>query len=493
VERILRLRPGRVVELGCGSGLLLFRIAPSCREYHGLDFSRLSLDRLEARLRESSLGHVRLRHATADDLVAAGDAGFDTVILNSVAQYFPDVDYLVRVLERAVGAVTRGHVFVGDVRSLPLLETLHASIELTRASSSTPLAELRHRIERRLAHEEELAIDPEFFAALPLHLPRIKEVHVLAKRGRHHNELTRFRYDVILKVSDEDEPVAPSSGETLDWSSVGSLAALRDRLLDARPEGLALRGIPDARTRNEVRLLQLVADLPPSATAGELREMLQDEPAAGGVDPEDLAALAEELSFDAQVGWQTTSGAGCYDALLTRRSSAEAPVVHGLPASRPSAIRPWGSYANDPLTAVSTEALAPVLRRFLAGKLPEYMIPSAIVPMKALPVTANGKVDRSVLPAPEPRGTLSSRSGVAPRTDVERALALIWQDLLGLDRVGVDDNFFEAGGHSLLMIRLQVRINETFGTHVAVMDLFRSPTIRALATLVTQVLHEQSV
>jgi amino acid adenylation domain-containing protein len=490
VERVLRLRPGRVMELGCGSGLLLFRIAPSCREYHGLDFSRVSLDRLEERVRASSLAQVRLRHLPADELAASGVDGLDTVIINSVAQYFPDVDYLLSVLERAVGAVSRGHVFVGDVRSLPLLEALHTSIEVSHATSVTTIAELRHHLERRLVHEEELVIDPEFFAALPLHLPRISEVQILAKRGRHHNELTRFRYDAILKVG--DEPVQRPFREVLEWSAVGSLAALRGRLLDVR-EAVEVRGVPDARTREELRLVQLLSDLPPSTTVGELHAQMDATAGGAGVDPEDLLALAEELSFDAHAGWRMPSTVGRYDALLTRRSSAEGSVVHGLSAARPAAIRPWSSYANHPLTAVSAEALAPALRSFLAEKLPEYMLPSVVVPMKALPVTTNGKIDRAALPAPEPRGILSSRSGAAPRTDVERGLALIWQDLLGLDRVGVDDNFFEAGGHSLLMIRLQVRINEAFGTRIAAMDLFRAPTIRALAALVTKVLHEQSV
>ena len=483
-ERILSLRPGRVLELGCGSGLLLFRVAPACREYHGLDFSRLSLARLEERLREVSLPQVRLRHATAEDLSATGADRFDTVILNSVAQYFPDVDYLLRVLERAVAAVVSGgHVFVGDVRSLPLLQAFHTSVEFSRASSATPLAELRHRVERRLAQEEELVVAPELFAALPLHLPGISEVRVLAKRGRHHNELTRFRYDVILTVG--DQRVERVTGETRDWSTVGSLAALRKLLLETGGDSLVVHGIPDARTQADVRLLQLLSDLPASATVGELRAQLEARPEARGVDPEDLVVLADEVSFAADIEWQAGSAIGGYNARLTRGSPAEPRVVNGLSTVPPTMLQPLSAYANDPLTAVSAEALTPALRSFLAERLPDHMIPSAIVPLKSLPMTTNGKVDRSVLPAPEPRGMFSTRSGVPPRTEVERTLALIWQDLLGLDRIGVDDNFFEAGGHSLLMIRLQVRINEAFGTEIAVLDLFRSPTIRTLAALVS--------
>src|SRR4029434_9280795 len=89
--------------------------------------------------------------------------------------------------------------------------------------------------------------------------------------------------------------------------------------------------------------------------------------------------------------------------------------------------------------------------------LPDYMLPSAIVPLKALPMTTNGKVDRRALPLLEPRAAQARRFGVAPHTEAERGLAAIWCDLLGVDRVDVDDNFFEAGGHSLPMVRLPAR------------------------------------
>jgi amino acid adenylation domain-containing protein len=137
-----------------------------------------------------------------------------------------------------------------------------------------------------------------------------------------------------------------------------------------------------------------------------------------------------------------------------------------------------------PSAAEDVESLAPVLRGFLQEVLPDYMVPSAFVPLNAIPVTANGKVDRRVLPALE---RSRQHAGLAaPRTEVERALAAIWQDLLGVEHVGIDDNFFEAGGHSLLTIRLHARMKDAFGVDVSMMDLFRSPTIRDLAKLVTE-------
>ena len=108
------------------------------------------------------------------------------------------------------------------------------------------------------------------------------------------------------------------------------------------------------------------------------------------------------------------------------------------------------------------------------------MVPSVIVPLEGLPLTPNGKVDRRALPAPEVKN-LPRAGHVAPRAGLESSLAEIWCEALGVDRVGVEDNFFDLGGHSLLLVRVQNRIREQIGEEVEMLDLFRLPTISALA------------
>jgi hypothetical protein len=96
-----------------------------------------------------------------------------------------------------------------------------------------------------------------------------------------------------------------------------------------------------------------------------------------------------------------------------------------------------------------------------------------------MPLTANGKVDRDRLPAPGDASGLAT--GIAPSTELEQAIAAIWRDVLALDHVGVDDNFFEIGGQSLLMARVHSRLQTTLARDVSMLDLFRLPTIRSLA------------
>ncbi len=120
-----------------------------------------------------------------------------------------------------------------------------------------------------------------------------------------------------------------------------------------------------------------------------------------------------------------------------------------------------------------------VLRRFVGGRLPEFMVPSAVVVLEELPLTANGKVDRRALPEPCRPG--AGEGHTAPRTELESALCALVTDVLGASRVGIDDSFFDLGGHSLSAVRLIGRVRDTLGVELGVGALFDSPTVRDLA------------
>jgi len=132
---------------------------------------------------------------------------------------------------------------------------------------------------------------------------------------------------------------------------------------------------------------------------------------------------------------------------------------------------------------VAASQLAPTpaeLRQFLQNKVPDYMVPSAFVFLAAMPLNANGKVDRDALPAPDASRGASANEFIAPRDEMERHLARIWQNVLNVQPIGVRDNFFELGGHSLLAVRLLARIEKEFGRKLPLAVLFQAPTVERL-------------
>jgi amino acid adenylation domain-containing protein len=121
------------------------------------------------------------------------------------------------------------------------------------------------------------------------------------------------------------------------------------------------------------------------------------------------------------------------------------------------------------------------LRSFLKDKLPEYMIPSAFLLLQTLPLTPNGKLDRRSLPAPETLRPELEATYVMPQTEMEQAIATIWQKALNIENIGIHDNFFELGGHSLLLVKVNSQLREIFKTDLSLLDMFRYPTISSLA------------
>src|SRR5262249_34948225 len=121
------------------------------------------------------------------------------------------------------------------------------------------------------------------------------------------------------------------------------------------------------------------------------------------------------------------------------------------------------------------------LRRWLMGLLPEYMVPSAFVSLEALPLTPNGKVDRQALPDPGQARLSGGADFVPPRGPIEELIASGWGSLLGLERVGAHDNFFDLGGHSLLATQVVSRLRDALGVEIPLRALFEAPTVASLA------------
>jgi amino acid adenylation domain-containing protein len=196
VSRIAALAPRRVLEIGCGSGLLLSRIAAGIERYVGTDIAGQALELLREQARTQP--GVELRHLPAHGIAALAPETFDLVILNSVVQYFPGANYLQDVLGHALALLAPGgHLFVGDVRNLARLPAFHRWV-IDHKQPGLRGDALQREIDGHCRRETELCLAPEFFTALAGR-HALASVHVLPRRGNAKTEMNMFRFDAILR------------------------------------------------------------------------------------------------------------------------------------------------------------------------------------------------------------------------------------------------------------------------------------------------------
>lgn len=165
-------------------------------------------------------------------------------------------------------------------------------------------------------------------------------------------------------------------------------------------------------------------------------------------------------------------------------------VLSQHPSVRESAVAVREDVPGDQRLAAyyvpvdSATPLAGELRRFLKGRLPDYMVPGVFVPLQALPLSPNGKVNRRALPPPRPEWAERNEALIAPRDALERRLVEIWEEILGVRPVGVTDDFFELGGHSLLAAAMFARVQKAVGRKLPLTTLFQAPTIARLSDVI---------
>lgn len=496
IARILSLHPNHVLEIGCGTGLLLFRIAPFCAEYIGTDISDTGLNYIDEQIKYNvqKLEQVTLYRKAADDLSWMEPNSFDTIILNSVIQYFPNVDYLLCVLEQAIRLTkSDGHIFLGDVRNLQLIEEFHTSVELYAAPDDMSTTSLLQRVRHRINRENELVVDPAFFVALKQRFPGIRHIDLQLKHGRYHNEMTRFRYDVILHINhervqgQEEEQAALTQ---MDWQKHHlTIPRLRHLLREEKPAVMRIINIPNARLRSEVQISSIFTTRSDAfSSVKELRQLLQEPFSGEVVEPEELWELGSNLPYIVNVGWSEIGTDGCLEVTLYRRLSSTTNTEkykYYLPWDKPTAHRQqsWLHYTNNPLQNQSKSQIESQLRSFLGKHLPEYMVPTFIIALESWPLTPNGKIDRRALPAPDVTNAFLQEHFIAARTATEQTLVSIWSQVLGLERIGINHNFFSLGGDSIRCIQIVARAGQA-GLRMTPRMLFEHQTIASLATVV---------
>ena len=475
VDRIMALQPRRVLEIGAGSGLVLSQIAPQCERYVGTDMSAVAVEnlaRLLERLQIPWRDRVQLLTQPAHVTGALPGGYFDTIILNSVIQYFPNGGYLAEVIDNAVDLLAPGGtLFIGDVRNHSLQGALQTAVALARTTTTTTTdtAEIRQRVQRAILGEPELLLAPEFFTTWAADHPLVAGLDMEVKRGLADNELNRYRYDVIVHKT--PTPVRSlATVPTWAWTGCAGLRGLHTQLISQCPTSVRVTGIPRAGLLTDVHIEDaLAAGLPLADALAQATATATHEAAT----PEELHRLGETTGYHVAVTWGAQPGT--LDAVFitpTDPHRQHTPPLTDLYLP-PAGAQHRSTHANDPHTNTKISAV----RARLSAWLPDYMVPTQIVVLDEFPLTSSGKIDRKALPAP----VFAATPFRAPQTQTEKILADVFAEILGLERVGLDESFFELGGDSLIATRVSARLQLALGREVPVRYLFDASTVGDLA------------
>lgn len=475
VERIRALRGKRVLELGCGTGLLLFRLAKYFKNYMGTDFSTESLAYIKQHF--NLLGEakdcVQLEERQADDFSNMEAGSYDVLVLNSVAQYFPGVDYFLKVIDGVINSIDKnGKIFLGDIRNLSLNDIFYYNVELYRSTDEKSIDSVNHKALKRKEYDNELVVDPEFFVALKQKYKRITAVKILPKIGKYTNELSQFRYDVVLHLDKKSS--IPNDIESFSWKENKlSINKIKLMLESNQHVNIYINDIPNFRIQSELYKFDQQS-VKPNQTVGGLKNECKDYIAASS-DINEIMQLGELYGYHVDIEYDLASDGQLLIALFTK-DSKQIWHIHDVVRQKD-----WASYSNESFFGQKQSNLVPELRNYLRDIIPEYMVPSLYERLESIPLTTNGKVDRKNLPTPSSIRAELLNEYVEPTSEEEKNITKICQDILGIDQIGVNDNFFDLGGHSLLATQVISRINKVYPQVFTLKDMFAGPTVAEMA------------
>ena len=498
VKRILDTKPELAMEIGCGTGLILLSVAPHVKEYHAADLSSVAIEDLKKKVNGNieRFGDVSLKQGTADDFSAAEHKYYDTMILNSVLQHFPNIDYLTHVIDKSIDAVKDGGTFfIGDVRSRPLLETFHTSIECYVADSKLPLSKLLQKIQRRMKNEKELVVDPEYFLTLAEHNPRISNVAVVLKKGQYHNEFNKYHYEVYIRLGLSPNKALDVS--TYTWMrDIHSLEEIKLKLSEATTPVVRIQRISNLRLVDDIKLMRTLKDNEGLSTVADLLKLNKSQKNIEGVDPVDIWSLESKFPFNIDICISESHEDGSYDAVFLHKDYSDSiSMIELLSESSSKKLERKADYfyANQPYQEKTSAGLVPALRKLLIDSLPEYMVPQDFMLLGQLPLTPNGKVDRRALPIPDQARPDLEENYIAASDSLQESLITIWSEILELEKIGVEDSFFALGGHSLKATQIVTRVNELFEIKIGLNDIFEQKNIKNLASKIKTIANDEGI
>ncbi|KAJ4168486.1 Nonribosomal peptide synthetase 30 [Fusarium falciforme] len=496
---------GHVLEVGTGSGMIFFNILDGLKSYVGLDPSSRAVEYVTKAAKSiPSLANtnVRIHQGTAADVKKLPrPLRPDMVVINSVAQYFPSQEYLQELVEDLLDIETVETIYFGDMRSWALYQQFVVSKALHQRQGKITRDDLRRSLRDMEDGEMEFLVDPGFFTGLQDRLPHLVEhVEIVPKRMKATNELSCYRYAAVIHTKKARQVGQPQTIHTIeepkwiDFKERGlDSSSLRQLLHDAsssRDPVVAVTSIPYNKVYLESLAVQSLSNNENDDSDDDgikwlepLRREAKDCPS---LSPLELAQLAEAAGYRVEVSWaRQFSQHGGLDAVFHRRDQHDKRrVLFRFPTDHQGRL-PHNPLTSKPLLQQTKQNFHQELEARLRANLPTYMIPQAITILERMPLNASGKVDRAALSLSITSKTKARAAGAAlrkPTTEMEVTMRKIWAQVLDLDpeTIGLDDNFFDIGGHSILAMRAVSEARKV-DIELTVADIFRSRCLEDLA------------
>ena len=439
--------------------------------YTGTDFSGSVIKRLQSNIAKNAEKYPEtiLQQLFAHEIDEVGSIDIDTIIVNSVVQYFPGEQYLSSVLEKSIHLVKdKGQIILGDIRDFRLLKSFKARLQMDKLQDSTSLKEFEWRVDQLVMNEEELCVSPVYFVNLKNHFPEIHAVTIEWKSGDYLNELSLYRYTATIHLGSNHDSIHP---EWIFWDETAK--ENYQELIAGSQDIIAIKGIPNPRLWKEeqihrgfknrsIRTLKHLSDFTSiqddhSHWVTSWLKMASDQQYI-------VRFLVHEDPYKMDVVLSKTE----LPAIISQENIKKADPIAGI-------------VTNMPLFPDICMLLQDELAMNMNQLLPEYMVPTSFTALPYVPLTLNGKVDSELLILLDDLKQRNAANYLPPRTETEKTLVNIWQELLKIDRIGVNDNFFELGGHSLLAMRVIAYLKKEFDMNLSIRTLFQLKDLGELA------------
>ena len=464
VERIKELNPKIILEIGSGNGLILFNIIDYCTRYYATDFSINAITYVQDISKKYDFHNKLLFFCCAADKLPFSELQykFDTVILNSVVQYFPSIGYLTILVNKLITNIEdSGQIFIGDVRDYRLLECFHYSI-LDYKTKNVSKSDLGLFIQ----NEKELLISPEYFLYLKTINSSIKSIEIMPKLGINDNEMNNYRYDVIIHIY-KQSLLQDTQLKSVQYKDFVEVFSFEEHIsLQYKNKNLLLIKYPNKRILSHYK---------------KCKSFLKDTTDVLTINEESIlsissiSSIVKKYGFEAKFYLDITSP--IYLNIIIYKDSKF--NFFGIEYSESRfMIDSFSNKGNTSIDQPSVQNLN-LLKSYLSTKLPHYMIPDNFVQLSFLPITANGKLDLESLPEPE---FSPADNYKLPEKNTEKYLCQIWAEVLGIDeeKIGIYDDFFKLGGNSLLSIKLANKINKLLGVTITTSSIYKNNTVDKL-------------